>query len=77
MILPIRFPTDASVTADEAARFRALPPADQKRAVRGLLAAGHRLLAASPKADFLRATSAAEEERFRQLVREFITRHAA
>lgn len=40
MDLPIKFPSDADVIAEEAARFPALTPQERMRSIRGLLEAG-------------------------------------
>jgi hypothetical protein len=77
MNLPIKFPSDAEVIAEEAARFRALSPEDRLRSIRGLLAAGALMLRQSPKAAFLRDYTRDQEERARQAVKEFIARHAS
>jgi hypothetical protein len=76
MDLPIKFPDDADVIAEEAARFRALSPAERVRSIRGVVSAGALMMARSPKADFLRAEIDRQEEVGRQAVREFIARHA-
>jgi hypothetical protein len=76
MDLPIQFPTDAEIIAEEAARFRALSPAERLRSIRGLLAAGALMMRRSPKAAFLREHTLEQENRARQAVKEFIARHA-
>jgi hypothetical protein len=76
MKLPINFPSDADVAAEEAARFRALAPAERMRVIRDLLTAGEMLMRQSPKADFMRAYTAQQEELAQQAVKEFIARHA-
>jgi hypothetical protein len=76
MDLPIKFPTDAEVIAEEAARFRALSPEDRVRLVRGLLTAGAMMLRQSPRAAFLREHTLQQEDRARQAVKEFLRRHA-
>jgi hypothetical protein len=76
MNLPVNFPSDAEVIADEAARFRALSPDARLRSIRGLLAAGALMMRRSPKAAFLRDLTLAEEHRARKAVQEFIARHA-
>ena len=75
MDLPIRFPNDADVIAEEAARFRALAPEDRLRSIRGLIATGSFLIRNSPKAASLRAHTAELEEESRRAVREFLARH--
>ncbi len=76
MKLPIAFPSDVEVIAEEAARFRALSPEDRLRSIRGLLAAGALMMRRSPKAAFLREHTLEQENRARQAVQEFIARHA-
>ena len=76
MRLPIAFPSDVEVIAEEAARFRELSPADRLRAIRGLLAAGALMMRRSPKAAFLREYTLEQENRARQAVQEFLARHA-
>ncbi len=75
MDLPIKFPSDEQVIAEEAARFRALSPAKRIEQIRGLLAAGALMMRRSPKAAFLREHTLEQEHRARQAVREFIARH--
>jgi hypothetical protein len=76
MDLPIQFPSDADVIAEEAARFRALSPEARLRSIRGLIAAGQLMMRNSPKAAFLQAHAAEQEAGSRQAVQEFIARHA-
>jgi hypothetical protein len=75
MDLPVKFPSDAEIIAEEAARFRALSPAMRMQSIRGLLAAGALMMRRSPKAAFLRAYTLEQEDRARQAVKEFIARH--
>ena len=53
MELPVRFPNDADVIAEKAARFRAFRPTSGW-VIRDLLNAGEQLIRLSPKAEFLR-----------------------
>jgi hypothetical protein len=76
MNLPIKFPSDADVIAEEAARFRALSPEDRMQSIRGMLAAGAHMMRLSPRAAFLREHTLQQEDRARQAVREFLSRHA-
>jgi len=76
MNLPIKFPSDAEVIREEAARFRTLSPEDRMRSIRGMLAAGALIMRQSPKAAFLREYTLEQENRARQVVKEFIARHA-
>jgi hypothetical protein len=75
MELPIKFPTDAEVIAEEAARFRALSPEQRMQSIRGLLAAGALMMRLSPKAAFLREYTLEQERRAQQAVKEFLARH--
>lgn len=75
MNVPIKFPSEAEVIIEEAARFRALSPAARLRAIRGLLAAGALMMRQSPKAAFLREYTVEQEDRARQAVKEFLARH--
>jgi len=76
MDLPIKFPSDADVIAEEAARFRALTPQERIRSIRGILEAGALMMRQSPKAAFLREYTLQQEELYRQAVKELIARHA-
>jgi hypothetical protein len=76
MDLPIQFPADADVIAEEAARFRALSPENRVRSIRGLLAAGALMMRRSPKAAFLRDHTLQQENRAQQAIKEFLARHA-
>lgn len=70
------FPSDAEVTADEAARFRAASPADRMRAIRSALSAGAVLIARSPKREFLEAYRERQEALAREAITRFVMRHA-
>jgi hypothetical protein len=74
--LPIQFPDDADVIAEEAARFRALTPVARIRSIRGIIDAGAIMIRNSPKAAFLREYSTEQEIESRISVQEFIARHA-
>lgn len=76
MKLPIRFPNDADVIADEAARFRKLSPEERWRTFRGIVRVGALMIRRSPKSAFLRQHALEQEELARQAVKEFIARHA-
>jgi hypothetical protein len=76
MDIPLRFPSDAEVIAEEAARFRALLPAERMRVIRDLLNAGSLMMRQSPKAEFMRAYSEEQEELAQKAVKQFIARHA-
>lgn len=75
MELPIRFPTEQQVIDDEVARFRALSPAGRRSSIRGLLAAGQRMMRLSPRAEYLRRYTADQEEAARRAFREFVAAH--
>ena len=76
MQIPIKFPSDADVIAEEAARFRALSPRDRLNHIRGMLTTGWMMMQHSPKADFMRQHTLEQEELGKQRVKEFIARHA-
>jgi hypothetical protein len=76
MKLPVKFPSDSDVIAEEAARYRALPPQDRLQVIRGLIEAGELMLRNSPRAEFLRQYAAEQESAARQAVLEFLARHA-
>jgi len=75
MELPIKFPSDASVIAEEVAHFRALSPEERMRSIRGLLSAGALMMAQSPRAEFLREYTRQQEELARNAFKEFVARH--
>lgn len=72
----LRFPVDADVAAEEAARFRAFSPADRLRAIRSILAGGARLIERSPKRAFIEAYRQRQEDLARQAITRFVMRHA-
>ncbi|HEY2413265.1 MAG TPA: hypothetical protein VGI40_13530 [Pirellulaceae bacterium] len=76
MKLPIQFPSDTDVIAEEAGRFSALSSQDRLQVIRGLLDAGALMLQNSPRSTFLRQHAAEQESASRQAVREFLARHA-
>lgn len=75
MKLPVAFPSDAEVIAEEVARFRALSPEARMRSIRGLLAAGALMIEQSPRTAFLRDFALEQENRSRQAFKEFLARH--
>ena len=77
MDLPIKFPSDAEVIAEEVARFRALSPEERVRSVVDMVATCEFLIQHSQKSDFARAFTIQQKELARRAVREFIDRHAA
>jgi len=72
----LHFPSDADVTADEAARFRASTPAERMRAIRSALAAGALLMSRSPRRAFLDAYVEQQETLGREAITRFLMRHA-
>ena len=77
MDLPIKFPNEADMIAEEVARFRALSPQEQAQSIRELLQTGERLMRASGKAAFMLEYARSQKEESRRAIREFIARHAA
>jgi hypothetical protein len=75
MDLPIKFPNDADVVAEEAARFRALSPEDRLRTLDEMFRLYHFLLAASGRPEKLARLADEEEERGRTAIREFAAKH--
>jgi hypothetical protein len=76
MDLPIRFPTDAEVIAEEAARFRALSPDDQVRTLGEMVYLYHFLADRSSRPEYAARYAADEEAAGRSAIEEFIARHA-
>jgi len=72
---PYHFPHPADVIAEEAKRFRALPPAEQARELIELAAFGRRQLAASPRRDAVLAQIEAAEAEWQRIHRELFARH--
>lgn len=77
MNLPVSFPSDVQVIAEEAARFRSLSPSDRIQVIRSILSAGALMMKRSPKADFLREYTLKQEELAQQAVRDFMARHGS
>lgn len=75
MKLPVQFPDDTDVIAEEAKRFSALPSHDRVEVIRGLLEAGQLMIQNSPRAAFLMKYAEEQEIAARQAVREFVARH--
>ena len=76
MNLPIKFPSDAEVIAEEVARFRVLSPRDRVRSILGVHVAGMRMMQQSPRAAFMREYTLQQENLARQAIKEFLARHA-
>lgn len=72
----LRYPSDAEIIVEEAARFRSLSPEARLRSIHGLLAAGELMMRLSPRSAFLREYTLEQEDRARQAVKEFLARHA-
>ena len=75
-IYDLKFPSDADVTGEEAARFRQSSPAERLRAIRSAVAAGAVLIARSPKREFIEAYRQRQEELGREAITRFVVRHA-
>jgi hypothetical protein len=75
MNMPIKFPGDVEVIADEAARFRALPPAERLRTLNEMFRLYHFLLARSARPEALARLACEEEERGRAAIEEFVRKH--
>ena len=75
MELPIKFPSDDEVIAEDAAHFRALSPEERIRVIEDLLAAGALIMRNSPNAEFLHKYKEEQEELGKQRIKEFIARH--
>jgi hypothetical protein len=73
--LPIKFPNEADVVADEAARFRALSSERQLQELAEMFRLYHFLAANSDRPDWVDHLACAEEDRARQAIREFVARH--
>ena len=76
MNIPVKFPSDASVIVEEAARFRALPAPERMQVIRGVLDAGALMMRNSPRSAYLRQYSAEQESASRRAILEFLARHA-
>lgn len=75
MRLPVKFPSDAEVVADEAARYRALS-SDQRLAVlRGILDAGWLMLGNASRPEFIRQCAEEQERAAQRAIRDFVARH--
>ena len=72
----LRFPTDAEVNAEEAARFRALSAEERIASIRSVLSAGDLLIRRSSQKDFLESHRQSQEDLARRSIQEFVGRHA-
>jgi hypothetical protein len=75
MHLPIRFPDDAEVIAEEVARFRALSSEGQEKAIREMCELYHRLAEISGRQDVLARLEEEEKEQERKAILDFVARH--
>jgi hypothetical protein len=73
--IPIKFPSDADVNAEEAARFRALSPRERVRVILDMVSTGDWMMRKSPKLDFMLQYKREQEELAQQSVKDFIRRH--
>ena len=73
--LPIRFPNDADVIAEDAARFRALSDDGRVHALDECFRDYHFLLAASGRSEELTRYAEEEERQGRDAILEFVSRH--
>ena len=74
MNLPVQFPSDTQVIAEEAEQFRALSHQSRLEVIRGLLDAGALMLRNSPRSAFLAEYADQQETAYRRAVREFLAR---
>lgn len=75
MNLPIQFPNDADVIAEEAARFRALSDDAKVRALEDCWRDYQFLMANSDRQSELRRLAEDEEKVAQRAIREFVARH--
>lgn len=75
MFLPVTFPSDADVVAEEAARFRALSSAQRIEVLRGILNAGWLMTKNSPHPEFARRSADEHERSGQRATLEFVARH--
>ena len=76
MNLPVKFPSETEVILEDVARFRALPPEERIRSLRGLLRSGALIGRRSPKAAWAKQYTEAQEILAQRNIMEFFTRHA-
>jgi hypothetical protein len=76
MNLPIHFPTDADVIADDVARFRALSPEQQVRTLGEMFSVYCFLEKNSDRPEALAQLAQEAEDSYRKAVDEFVARHA-
>ena len=75
MDLLIKFPNDADVIAEEAARFRRLSPIQQVRSICDLIDTGEMLMRNSSRAEFATEYFASERNERNKAILEFVNKH--
>jgi hypothetical protein len=75
MKLPIRFPSDGEVIAEDAANFRRLSPRGRVAALDQMFRLYKFLSATSARPEALAELAQQEEERGKTAIQEFIARH--
>ncbi len=76
MELPIRFPSDEDVIAEDVARFRALSDEDQVRTLGEMFRTYYFLVERATKPEAISRFAIEDEDRGRRAVEEFVKRHA-
>jgi len=76
MDIPIRFPNNADVIAEDAARFRALSPEEQLKTIHELIKSGEFLMRNSNRQASLKQLAAIRMMEKHRAIREFVARHA-
>jgi hypothetical protein len=76
MDLPIKFPSDAEVIAEEVARFRALSPEQRVHALGEMFKLYHFLASVSGRSEAVARLAEEDEARQRKAIEEFVARHA-
>ena len=76
MNLPIRFPNDADVIAEDATRFRALSDEERMRSHRDLIGTGAFLLRIGGREAAMRELAGEEARESHAAIKGFIARHA-
>jgi hypothetical protein len=75
MKLPIKFPNDAEVIAEEVARFRALSPEERVQELGEMFYVYTFLEETSSNRESIVRLALEEEERGRKAIKEFVSRH--
>ncbi len=76
MNLPIKFPNDEAVIAEEAALFWALSPEERIRSLDEVFRLYHFLMASSGRPEALARLAREDEERGQAAIEEFVARHS-